>query len=284
VQLTSVAVDGGGKYAPRRLETQTATLVAEAIAGAAPGANLVLYDMPYLGENTILDAYAQADSDDVADVLASGFAACELNSQFAQDADALAQQGESEGITFVASSGDIGSAECGEPHGAQAAPATSPHFVAVGGTHLSVSKTKGYVGETGWNGSGGGISQQFPLPPYQRGLGGTSPHGRNVPDVAFDADPGSGMSVLLAGRWEGPGGGTELGAGLYAALQVEIDQVQRQRGGYINPALYAAFANKGYKLFRDVVRGGNGGYRAGSGYDKVTGIGSPLGNALAGAL
>jgi pseudomonalisin len=284
VHFTRVPIDGGGKYDPGTLETQTATLVAEAIAGTAPGTHLYLYDFAYLDEQHILDAYTQAVSDDAVDVLDSSFAGCELGSSFATDADALAQQGEAEGMTFVASSGDAGGAECGKPHGGQAAPASSPHFVAAGGTRLKLTGKAGYVNETAWNYSGGGISAVFPLPDYQSGLTGASQKGRNVPDLAFDGDPDTGMSLLLEGRWFGPGGGTELSAALYSALQTDLDQIQNGRAGYANPWLYAAFASEGYTLFRDITTGSNGSYRAATGYDDVSGIGSPLGTALAGAL
>ena len=66
------------------------------------------------------------------------------------------------GITFLASTGDNG-----EPAGY---PAYSPNVVAVGGTTLSVSSGGGYLSETGWSDSGGGVSTIEAQPSYQSGI------------------------------------------------------------------------------------------------------------------
>src|SRR5207302_1140307 len=57
------------------------------------------------------------------------------------------------GVTFVASSGDSGSWYGPEW------PASSPNVLSVGGTTLGLKDSSGtYGGETGWSGSGGGVS------------------------------------------------------------------------------------------------------------------------------
>jgi subtilase family serine protease len=49
-------------------------------------------------------------------------------------------------------------------------PATSPNVVAVGGTNLSVDASGDYLSETGWSGSGDGISAFESQPAYQKGV------------------------------------------------------------------------------------------------------------------
>jgi hypothetical protein len=99
-------------------------------------------------------------------------------------------------VTFVASTGDYGAAD-------PEYPAYSPNVVAVGGTSLTLNADNSYNSETGWGyfdsgagtfiGSGGGISQFEPEPSYQQGVQSTGK--RTIPDVAFDADPDTGVAV-----------------------------------------------------------------------------------------
>jgi hypothetical protein len=51
----------------------------------------------------------------------------------------------------------------------------------------------------------------------------------------------------------------------------------------VNNNVYAAFAGSDYKYtdFYDITKGSNGIYKAKTGYDNVTGIGSPKGWTLA---
>src|SRR5262249_29788978 len=65
------------------------------------------------------------------------------------------------GVTFVASSGDSGSA------GAPESPSVSPNVLAVGGTQLTTDAAGNILSETGWSGSGGGISLYEGQPAYQ---------------------------------------------------------------------------------------------------------------------
>jgi hypothetical protein len=93
-------------------------------------------------------------------------------------------------------------------------PASSPHVVAVGGTHLGLSSGGAWKEETVWNddprdgdenygAGGGGCSTQFSAPAWQSGVPdwakvgcGTGPAAkRAVADVAADADPYSGVAV-----------------------------------------------------------------------------------------
>ena len=113
--------------------------------------------------------------------------------------------------------------------------------------------------------------------------------GRGVPDVAGDADPASGYNVQVDGQ-SFPIGGTSAVAPLWAALIARVNQKLGGSVGFINPQIYALAANAG---FNDIIVDDNKcsykghrnvGYAAGVGWDACTGLGTPIGAALAGLL
>src|SRR5262249_33678581 len=91
------------------------------------------------------------------------------------------------GVTFIASSGDAGA-----PPGY---PAISPNVLAVGGTSLFLDGAGNGSSESGWSGSGGGISAYEVQPVWQNGVVTQSTTMRANPDVAYDADPYTGFPV-----------------------------------------------------------------------------------------
>jgi subtilase family serine protease len=185
------------------------------------------------------------------------------------------------GVTFVASSGDGG-------HGVEY-PAASPYVVAVGGTSLTVDSSGAWVSEKAWSGSGGGTSSFEPEPSYQAGVQTTGKLG--IPDVAYDADPSTGVPVYNSyacggycptgwGQW----GGTSIGAPQWAALFAIANSARAALGKtnlrYPQFILYAVAPTN----YHDITSGTNGNCgaqcTAGAGYDFVTGIGSPQANSL----
>jgi len=178
------------------------------------------------------------------------------------------------GVTFLASTGDTGM-----PGGY---PAYSPNVVAVGGTTLTLNGGN-YGSETGWSGSGGGISVFEAQPAYQKGVVTQSTTFRTIPDVAYDADPGTGFSVYDSFNngaslpwWVV--GGTSDAAPQWAGLIAIADQGRALAGkGPLDgptqtlPMLYS-FASSD---FHDITTGNNG-FAAGPGYDLVTGRGTPF--------
>jgi subtilase family serine protease len=180
------------------------------------------------------------------------------------------------GVTFTASSGDNGA-------GVEW-PAASPYVTSVGGTTIYLDSQNNLIGESGWSGSGGGISSYEVEPSYQSVWQSTAL--RTVPDVSYDADPSSGVAVYdstsysgYTGWWEV--GGTSAGAPQWAALVALTNAGHTSSLGQANGTLYSLSKSTGYaSCFDDVTSGNNGSYAAGTGYDLVTGIGSPLANAL----
>ncbi|HEY4309282.1 MAG TPA: proprotein convertase P-domain-containing protein [Pirellulales bacterium] len=186
-------------------------------------------------------------------------------------------------ITFIASTGDNGAP--GEY------PAYSPNVLAVGGTTLTLNSSNNISSETGWSGSGGGISTQQPSVGYQSGVVTQSTVFRTTPDVSFDANPATGASIYdsynngTTTPWTRIGG-TSFSAPSWAALIAIADQGRATAGlptldgrsGTL-PALYGLPSSD----FHDILSGSNG-FNAGAGYDLVTGRGSPVANLIAPAL
>ena len=189
-----------------------------------------------------------------------------------------------QGVTFLAASGDSGSPGL--------FPAYSSNVVAVGGTTLTVDAHNNYQGEVGWSGSGGGTSQFETEPTYQIGVQSTGR--RTIPDVAFDADPNSGVAIYdsynngTTTPWEQLGG-TSFAVQAWAGLIGITNQGLVQAGGTTldstNPDqtlgyLYALSSSN----FNDITQGSNGQFSASPGYDEVTGLGTPVANLLVPAL
>ena len=183
------------------------------------------------------------------------------------------------GVTFLDSSGDTGAPS--HP------PDFSPNVISVGATSLALDPAGNYGRETGWAGSGGGLSLYTPLPEYQRRSVPRGIKRRAVPDVSIVGDPNTGVWVYdpIRGGWV-VGGGTSLSAPLWAAIVAIADQGRALRGlesldgaSQTLPDLYRLPKRD----FHDITVGDNG-FEAHKGYDLVTGLGSPYVNRVVSGL
>jgi subtilase family serine protease len=173
------------------------------------------------------------------------------------------------GVTFVTSSGD---------NGAPAAwPAVSPNAIAVGGTSLTLDPKGNWQSESAWSGSGGGFSIFEPFTTA-------------APDVAYDADPKSGFAVYDSTPHNGlkgwtTVGGTSAGAPQWAALIALVDQDRALsgRGSLTSAQALAGLYNLPDSDFHDIVTGSNG-FPAQTGFDLVTGRGTPIADKLVSGL
>ncbi|MCI4345787.1 MAG: PKD domain-containing protein [Thermoplasmata archaeon] len=196
-----------------------------------------------------------------------------------------------EGIGVFVASGDCGSAD-GTGGVATDYPASDPFATGVGGTLLTLNGDATYSSELAWSGnstgttnpgcqnqggSGGGYSP-FPRPAWQRGTGlGAFPTRRGVPDVSIDA--ASGAALVYQGS-DAAASGTSLGAPVWAGIAAIADQVAGVPLGDLSPSLYGIFRSPLYgNAFHDITSGNNG-YPATTGWDAITGIGSPIAGAL----
>jgi subtilase family serine protease len=157
--------------------------------------------------------------------------------------------------------------------------------------------------EVAWIDAGGGFSQVFARPSYQdtlptgsTAIGATT---RGVPDIAFQASSRTGALIYLSLPPDGNGGllcgsapcstgwydigGTSLATPQWAGLIAIADQLNGGGLGLLNPLLYkvASDPSKYAADFFDVTVGNNQefpsvtGYPATTGWDPVTGLGTP---------
>ena len=194
-------------------------------------------------------------------------------------------------VTVMASSGDNGAFSDdwfgGRPVEELELPASDPLVLAVGGTTLTAKPSGAYLSETAWAGAGGGFSRLYARPAYQNGVRGISAM-RGAPDVAADAGHPGPPIVFADGVIETPEG-TSGATPLWGGLIALADQYAHHDLGFVNPAIYRIGRSPSYhKAFHDVTTGNNdvtagsatAGYRAGPGWDPVTGWGSPNAQVL----
>lgn len=246
----------------------------------APGASILLVEASSSSTSNLNTAVKYARNQSNVSVITMSYGQTEYSGETSNDSIYTTPSGHTP-ITYFSSTGDAGS-----PGDYQA---YSPNIVAVGGTSLYLNSSGNYSSESGWSGSGGGISQYESKPSYQSSVTQSTTK-RTTPDVSAVADPNTGVAVLdssAGGIGSSSGwqqiGGTSLSSPLWAGLMSIVDQGRNLLGlSTLNgasqtlPDLY----NLNSSDFHDVTTGSNGGFSASAGYDLVTGRGSPVANQL----
>jgi subtilase family serine protease len=193
-----------------------------------------------------------------------------------------------QGQSFFVASGDSG--EWAKSGNAESWPADDAHIISVGGTDLTTASAGGaWKTETAWSDSSGGISpNDIAIPSWQQisGVINSSNKGstkyRNGPDVAANANftfYTCAMGSCQANEY----GGTSFAAPMWAGFVALANQQIASGGstsyvGFLNPTIYANNAPGGSAYtsnFHDITSGKNEKYSAVTGYDLVTGWGSP---------
>ena len=281
----TVAAPQGTSNAPPGDWGLEASLDVEWAHALAPGANILLVEARSAGT----DLYAAVDyarQQPNVSVISMSWGSPEFSSETSYD-QYFTTPSNHIGETFLGATGDQV-----EPPGDY--PAYSPNVVAVGGTLFptTLDEQGDNPGETGWTSSGGGISQFENQPNFQAGVVIQSTSKRTTPDVSFDADG----SVAVYDSYDNSGGstwttetGTSLATASWAALIATADQGTSllNQGtltdSAVTTALYNIDSTSASIGFNDISSGNNGN-PAGSGYDLVTGLGSPKAAALVAAL
>lgn len=227
-QFSEIDVDGGSGFNGDSIETE---LDMQQAGGMAPNSHVIHYNLPDLYDQSIIDGLLAVVTDNVADIVSMSFGLPEplYTASFNDGTDFtflltiendLMAQGNAQGITFIASSGDSGArslppiecftgeGHCGSFRKAVNFPASSPHVTGVGGTNLITTfdgstRNSAYVREqafadplsediffgteahNGTWGSGGGNSIIFNKPSYQAASNTGSRKFRTVPDLAL---------------------------------------------------------------------------------------------------
>ncbi len=240
----------------------------------APGAKIVLEAAKSASFANLLGAVKDAYTKRGATIVSMSFGGVEFPGETGANADGVFSTGNGSGVSFTASSGDNG---CGAQY-----PAASPFVTSVGGTSLNIQSNGTYISESAWNGSGGGTSSFETRPSYQNGFNGSSQRG--IPDVAMVADPNTGVIVydIQVGSFIVVGG-TSVAAPMWAGVLALANSSRSSTMHNADNELYAVASNatKYANDYHDVTTGSAGGScKAGTGYDLVTGVGTPVSNTL----
>ncbi|QBD79198.1 protease [Ktedonosporobacter rubrisoli] len=316
--LRVLAPLGSVKFDPNNAEQTSwadeTTLDVEWAHALAPDASIVLLTSPVAetqgvqGMPQFLELEKYALHNHLGKIISQSWGTTE-NTLFTKDGkkllnefNAFYHEGADEGVTFLASTGDTGSANPDAngknyPFPTVGFPASSPWVTAVGGTSLYADTKGHYQSETVWNdggsngATGGGISQYFKEPDYQSDNLSSANKAllkgfRGIPDISFNADPNTPVLVYESFRGGDKAGyygfgGTSAGSPQWAALVADANQLAGHPLGFLNSALYKLGASRVANLvFHDITKGNNSqagiaGYNATPGWDACTGWGTP---------
>lgn len=293
VPINNVLIDGASAAAGSD-DAEQVLDIAQAI-GMAPGLSQVrVYIGPSGDDADILNAMATEDTCKQLSVSWS------WGPDDPTTDDGIFEEFAAQGQSLFVASGDYGAYD----------PSVSPYFypaedayvTAVGATDLTTDYAGGpWVAESAWNSSGGGVSpSNIPLPNWQQQVANDANAGsvtyRNVPDVAMEGDTDNFYCDL--GNCSGGAGGTSFAAARWAGFMALINQQATEAGtapsgglGFLNPTLYSLGESSSFATdFHDITSGNNDSanqqfwYSAVTGYDLVTGWGSPNGQSLIDAL
>ncbi len=227
-----------------------------------------------------------------AQVISVSYGSCEIDTAY-PGWSSIAQQGNAQGITLLAASGDAGAAGCdsqsAEPFATRGLsvifPAVLPEVTGVGGTIFvegtgsywgatnsgTFGSALSYIPEAAWNESatsglgstGGGVSRLYPQPAWQNGAGVPSDNFRHVPDVSFTSAGHDAYFITYLNSNYVSVSGTSCGTPAMAAVVALLNhyqvtnKFQKTPGlGNINPQLYR-MAQAAPTAFHDVTTGNN---------------------------
>ena len=326
--------------------------IEQTLAVAPAVKHILVYDAPndYTGQ-TELDEYNAIAQQDVADTTSSSWGECEndAGAAYAQAENQVFEQMAAQGQSIFSAAGDTGAFGCirdGTGNRVNVGdPTAQPLVTSAGGTSFNndnpgTNESPTYPApgtESVWNtynlcdvsadeygesgywwctnaGAGGGGSSQFwGMPSYQRGPGVLNSYTRvgngggncalaakgtpcrEVPDVSADSDPWTGYGEYCTGSSAQGStcaqipsengwfliGGTSLAAPLWSAVIGDHDGYQGARTGLANAYLYKLFnSGRSAAYFHDITgyddaATNNGIFPTTSGYDMATGIGTP---------
>jgi subtilase family serine protease len=271
----------------------------QTVSAAVPDARVTLVQTTD-GGGSMLDGFARTlDQDPLPDVVSVSYGACAIADRadapaYVKAVDAVLQVATLAGVGVYVAAGDSGSTTCGSQVTGPSLsyPAVSAFVTAVGGTRITLGAANALKDEVVWNDAvygeraagGGGVSVSVPRPWYQDGV--VAGRFREVPDVAALAAIVPGWPVVVSGALTTVGG-TSGASPFTAAAAALVGAIERSAGrpaiGLGAPWFYRAATTSG--AFRDVTAGSNdlagvGCCTARAGYDKASGLGSPVWNVL----
>lgn len=243
---------------------QEAALDIEWAHAMAPNAKIYLVEANSASFSDLLNAINKAASLPNVKAISLSWGANEFNGESSYDG-----YFKHNGIVCFASAGDTG--------GVRSWPAVSSNVVGVGGTNLSMSGST-FLAESAWSGSGGGPSAYIARPAFQNLISTIVGTKRGSPDIACVADPYTGCAVYDSTSYGGMSGwmvfgGTSLSAPSIAGMYLTAGAPSLNAAAELT-RIYGAYGSPG---FRDIKTGSAGGFSARTGWDFITGVGSPIG-------
>ena len=224
----------------------------------APNAQII-----YVYSTDVITSASYAIDNAVAKVMTMSYGGCEPSDLVDLPSyQALAQQANAEGITWLNAAGDNGAADC-EDYGASIAqdgmavdaPASIPEITGLGGTTFNeqggaywsaAGTATGYIPETVWNDTsasyglasgGGGASVFFPQPGWQTGSGVPTDGVRHVPDLALSASPAHDGYYFYSQGSGGAVGGTSVSSPVMAGIVALLNHYLVSTGAQKQPGL-----------------------------------------------
>jgi kumamolisin len=277
VSVVGVSTDGSSLSCTGSCDDTEQVLDIEVAISMAPGMTSVRV---YVSDTSDVSIFNRMATDDIAKSLS-----CSWGWQPADPTsdDPIFEEFAAQGQNLFVASGDSGAFTT---RSQDVYPADDAHITAVGGTDLTTASAGGaWKSETAWRDSGGGISpNKIAIPTWQQtsGVITTANKGsktyRNVPDVAAEANTDN--YICYDGTCAGGWGGTSFAAPRWAGYFALVNQQAVANGlstpGFINPSLYSIGLGSSHATnFHDITSGTNGTYSCETGYDLVTGWGSP---------
>ncbi|MBV8876991.1 MAG: S53 family peptidase, partial [Gammaproteobacteria bacterium] len=246
------------------------TLDVEWVHAIAPGAKILLVIAPTNLDSDLFAAIATASATPGVVAISNSWGDVESNTDVASRAatDAVLKLANARGQSVNFSSGDSGNFTIDLGYIDVSSPSNSPYATSIGGVSVALDPQQHIAWQTSWGtnltevadkasagsppldppgsiplgggGGGGGVSNVYPLPWWQHGLGGTR---RLQPDISWVADPYTGVEIIYTGDSAGDLGievigGTSVSCPMFTALWGIATQRAHHRLGSAAPHLY----------------------------------------------
>lgn len=248
------------------------TLDVEWAHAIAPGANILLVVAPTQSLDDLMAAnLAAAQQPGVVSISNSwGYFESFTTVAARKATDSILKLATSRGIAVNFASGDYSNGALALGYADVAYPASSPYATGVGGVSVALDPNRRILFQTAWGnnrmlvagavapgsppadppspgglgwGGGGGVSNVYPLPPFQAFLRAWGTR-RLVPDISWVADPFTGVEVVVTVDSQGDqsiglDGGTSVATPMFSALWSIAVQKARRPLGQAAPRLYS---------------------------------------------
>ena len=248
------------------------TLDVEWVHAIAPGAKILLVIAPTNFDSDLFPAIAAASATPGVVAISNSWGDVESDTDIPSRAatDAVLKVANARGQTVNFSSGDSGNFAFDLGYIDVSSPSNSPYATSVGGVSVALDSRQHIAWQTAWGtnltriadraslgsppddppvlitptpgggGGGGGISNVYPAPSWQHGLGSTR---RLQPDISWVADPYTGVEIIFTADDAGDLaieviGGTSVSCPMFSGLWGIATQRAHHRLGNAAPRLY----------------------------------------------